>query len=323
MNDNEALDPLTDAAHAAPPGPELQAERSGATGAPVASAHRVPRSPDPRDELLANLGRRFRGATLKLEFELRTAIARQIFHRDFVYGSQQLHALEASRRVQGIDRQVLKDALAAITQRADAVRTLLLSCASEARALIAAHGHAEADVSFERPAQLQATIVSPHARDFLDILGQADDALTQVEKAWLLGLLEPAEKARQASECRRALYGFKEVVRQQRHVVGLHVREVNAARRRFMAADPANDANANVGDGTGPTDGTAATADTAHSLPQRDGRGARISRTPAPDAAEVMAVADGGVPDAASNEPVADPIAHVFGSTINDGSSRA
>jgi len=90
-----------------------------------------------------------------------------------------------------------------------------------------------------------------------------------------------------------------------------------------MAADPANDANANVGDGTGPTDGTAATADTAHSLPQRDGRGARISRTPAPDAAEVMAVADGGVPDAASNEPVADPIAHVFGSTINDGSSRA
>lgn len=301
MNDNEAPPPITDAA-------------SHGTGQPA------PRTGhDVHDDLLASLGRRFRGATLRLGFELRTAIARQVFHRDFVYVSQQLHALEASRRVQGIDRQVLRDALAAVARRADAARTQLLLCASDARALIAAHGHAQADVEFERAAQLQATIVSPHARDFLDLLGQADDALTQVEKAWLLGLLEPAEKARQASDCRRVLHGFKEVVRQQRHVVGLHVRDVNAA-RRFATTSPANDANAG-GDIRPPGEPVAA-ADVPCELARHHGPGARIRCTPAAGAAEATAVSDGRVHDAASNEPVAEPFSRSYAAALNDGASH-
>ncbi len=192
---------------------------------------------EPHDDLVASLGRRFRGATLKLDFELRTTVARQVFRRDFVYISQQLHALEASRRVQGIDRPRLKEALATVARCIDAVRALLLRCAADARALILLHGHAGADVEFARPTRLRATIVSPYARDFVDILGHADEALTQLERAWLLGLLHPAAKAQQASECRRALQGFKEIVRQQRHAIGAHVREVNAGRRLAATGD--------------------------------------------------------------------------------------
>ena len=302
MNDNEALSPITDAVSR---GPEQQAPGAG---------------PDVHDELLASLGRRFRGATLRLGFELRTAIARQIFHRDFVYVSQQLHALEASRRVQGLDRQVLRDALATVARRGDATRTQLLLCASNARALIAAHGHAQADVEFERPAQLQATIVSPHARDFLDLLGQADDALTQVEKAWLLGLLEPTERARQASDCRRVLHGFKETVRQQRHVVGLHVREVNAARRRFAANDPANDGN--PGCDLRPPGHLAAAIERRCEPPPRHGPGVLIDRAPAAGAAEAMAPSDARMLDAASNEPVAEPFGRAYAAALNDGSSH-
>ena len=219
-------------AHAHPPAPAVP----GALPLPKAPPETAAPTPAPRpaaarNDLLASLGRRFRGATLTLGFELRTGAARQIFQRDFVYVSRQLHALEASRRVQGLDRQVLKEALAAVARRGDAVRTVLMLCASEARALIAVHGHAGADVDFARPTRLQATIVSPHARDYLDLIGQADDALTQLEKAWLLGLVDPHAKSLQASECRRALIAYKECVRQQRQVVGAHVREVNAARR--------------------------------------------------------------------------------------------
>ena len=223
------IEPQAPAHPAAPavPGTLALPEAPPETAAPTPGARPVVA----RNDVLASLGRRFRGATLTLGFELRTGAARQIFHRDFVYVSRQLHALEASRRVQGIDRQVLKEALAAVTRRGDAVRTVLMLCASEARALIAVHGHAAADVDFARPTRLQATIVSPHARDFLDLIGQADDALTQLEKAWLLGLVDPHAKSLQASECRRALIAYKECVRQQRHVVGTHVREVNAARR--------------------------------------------------------------------------------------------
>ncbi len=199
-----------------------------------ASSHRPPAQTPARaahDELLVGLGRRFRGATLKIDFELGTAIARQAFRRDFVYVSRQLHALEASRRVQGLDRKLLNDALIAVERHVDVVKTMLKQVGAEARALIEAHGQAEAHVEFTPPVRLQATIVSPYARAFVDLLRLVDETLTQLDRAWLLGLVDPTTKAQLAADCRKALQGFKEVVRQQRHVVGEQVREVNAARR--------------------------------------------------------------------------------------------
>jgi hypothetical protein len=304
VNRNQAFAPLADATpQAAPPGAD-------AARPPADAAEEPPPFDDPRDELLASLGRRFRGASLKLEFELRTTVARQVFQRDFVYVSRQLHALEASRRVQGIDRQLLRGALAAIAQRADAARTLLLLRASEARALIAYHAHGQADVAFARPTRLQATIVSPHARDFLDILAQADDALSQLEKAWLLGLLEPPTKARHAVECRRELMAYKETVRHQRHVVGTHVREVNAARRQALQTVAANQDHA---------------APDAWPAPQpsatlQEAMGRRRSRNPADEADNVPGAqpeAAGppfpGVTPAAAAQPAASAVAQAAG----------
>jgi hypothetical protein len=185
---------------------------------------------DPAADLLAGLGRRFRGPTLRMRFELRTSAARQIFRRDFVYVSQQLHALEASRRVQGLPREDLNEALAAVGRRIDAVRTSLLHSTEQTRDLIALHGHSSADVEFARPTELHATIVSPYARDFMDVLVHADAALGELERAWLLGLIEPTEKGRLVGECRKAVQGVKEIVRQQRQSIGAQVRELNAHR---------------------------------------------------------------------------------------------
>jgi hypothetical protein len=165
-----------------------------------------------------------------MRFELRTSLARQIFRRDFVYVSQQLHALEASRRVQGLPRDDLNEALAAIGHRIDAVRTLLLHSAEQTRDLIALHGLSSAGVEFARPTELHATIVSPYARDFMDVLVHADAALGELERAWLLGLIEPTEKGRLAGECRKAVQAVKEMVRHQRQVIGAQVRELNAHR---------------------------------------------------------------------------------------------
>ena len=191
------------------------------------------------DELLTGLGRRFRGPTLKLDFELRAPTTRQIFRRDFVYVSRQLHALEASRRVQGLDRQVLNDALLTVERHGELAKLALKKAADETLTLIALQGHADAQVEFASMC-LQATIVSPYARVFIDVLRQADDMLTQLERAWLLGLVDPATKACRASDCRKVLHVFKEVVREQRHVVGAQVRDVNASRRakRDLAPPP-------------------------------------------------------------------------------------
>jgi hypothetical protein len=206
-------------------GARRHAARSGALHAAGAAPGQAV-----HDELLMGLGRRFHGATLKLDFELRAPTTRQIFRRDFVYVSRQLHALEASRRVQGLDRQLLNDALMTVERHGELAKLALKKAADETLTLIALQGHGDAQVEFA-PTRLQATIVSPYARVFIDVLRQADDMLTQLERAWLLGLVDPATKAYRASDCRKVLHVFKEVVREQRHVVGAQVRDVNASRR--------------------------------------------------------------------------------------------
>jgi len=192
----------------------------------------------PRDAELWLLARRTQGAALRLDFELRTALICQVFRRDFVYVSRQLHGLEASRRVQGLDRARLNDALAALLHRADDVQDLLQRVATDLEATIASAGPAGASIAFARPVRFQATIVSPIARRYLALLGQADATLSRLEMAWLLGLVEPAHRSALLSDCRRALHGFKDLACQRRQAVGELVRELNAQRRAGVVAPP-------------------------------------------------------------------------------------
>jgi len=190
----------------------------------------------PRDIELWLLARRAQGAALRLDFELRTAAARQVFRRDFVYVSRQLHALEGSRRVQGLDRARLDHALATLRQRADAIQAFMERRATELQAAIAARGPASAHIAFARPARFQATIVSPAAHRFLALVVKADDTLAVLETAWLLGLVEPATRSALVSDCRRALLGFKDLACDLRRSVGLLVQDINAQRREGHAA---------------------------------------------------------------------------------------
>ena len=192
----------------------------------------------PRDAELWLLARRAQGAALRLAFELRTAFVRQVFRRDFVYVSRQLHGLEASRRVQGLDRSRLNDALAALQQRADDVQSLLRRVAADLDATIASAGPAGARIAFARPARFQATIVSPMAHRYLALLTQADATLSRLEMAWLLGLVDPAHRTALLSDCRRALHGFKDLACQRRQAMGELVREVNTQRRVGAAPSP-------------------------------------------------------------------------------------
>ena len=205
---------------------------------PAMPDHAVPGQAH-RDAELWQLARRSQGATLRLEFELRTAVVRQVFRRDFVYVARQLHGLEASRRVQGLDRACLNDALASLQQRADDVLALLRSIGADLQARIDASGPAGARLSFARAARFQATVVSPAAHRYLALLTQADDTLARLELAWLLGLVEPATRTGLVGDCRRALHGFKDLASQLRQAVGDQVREVNAQRRHGSGASAA------------------------------------------------------------------------------------
>ena len=206
-------------------------------GGADAEALRAPPQLAPRDAELWLLARRTQGAALRLDFELRSALVRQVFRRDFVFVSRQLHGLEASRRVQGLDRAALSEALAALQRRGDDVLALLRQIASDLDITLASQAPAGARLAFARPARFQATIVSPSAHRYLALLIQADEALARLEMAWLLGLVAAPHRSALLSDCRRALHGFKELACQRRQAVGELVREVNAQRREGVALE--------------------------------------------------------------------------------------
>ncbi len=206
----------------------------GAANAPAGDAQPpAPAAPQQaaRDIELWLLARRAQGAALRLDFELRTPLVRQVFRRDFVYVSRQLHALETSRRVQGLDRNRLDAALAALQRRADELQAWLERHRAELQCAIDARGPASARIAFACPARFQATIVSPAAHRFLGLLQQADEMLAWLEMAWLLGLVDPARRTSLLGDCRRGLLGFKELACQRRQAVGQLVRDVNAQRK--------------------------------------------------------------------------------------------
>jgi len=188
-----------------------------------------------RDADLWLLARRARGATLHVDLELRTALVRQVFRRDFVYVSRLLHALEASRRVQGLDRARLADALAALQRRADDVQALLRGLQADLEARVAARAPSGAQITFARPARFLAMVVSPAAQRYLALLMHADTTLAQLERAWLLGVVDPATRTALTADCRRALHGYKDLASDRRADIGDHVREVNAQRKRAAA----------------------------------------------------------------------------------------
>lgn len=190
-----------------------------------------------RDGELWALARRTQGAALRIDFELRTLLMRQIFRRDFVYISRLLHALQASRRVQGLDRRCLDEALATLQRRAEDIQTLLQDIRTRLQATIESHAPPDAQIEFARPARFQATVVSPSAHRYLALLVEADDTLAHLEMAWLLGLVEPTDRTALASDCRRALNGYKDLVADRRQAVGAEVRAVNARRRNGVAPE--------------------------------------------------------------------------------------
>lgn len=223
------------------PAPSDQAAASPADAPPSADpASAAPASADPqrpaRDAELWLLARRSHGAALRVDFELRTTLVRQVFRRDFVYVSRLLHALQTSRRVKGLDRTCLDEALATLQRRADDVQTLLQDIQARLQACLAAHAPPTAQLAFARAARFQATVVNPAAHRYLGLLTQADDTLSHLEMAWLLGLVAPAERSALTSDCRRALNGYKDLVADRRQSVGTHVREINASRRDDAAS---------------------------------------------------------------------------------------
>lgn len=185
-----------------------------------------------RDAELWLLARRTQGAALRVDFELRTSLVRQVFRRDFVYVSRLLHALEASRRVQGFDRASLDDALATLQRCEEDVHELLDRIQADLAARVAAQARPDTQIAFAHPARFQATVVCAFARRHLALLMHADDVLADLERAWLMGVVEPATRTALAGECRRALHGYKDLACDRRAAIGAEVRRLNAQRRQ-------------------------------------------------------------------------------------------
>src|SRR5262249_25036952 len=159
---------------------------------------------------------KFKGGVITMKFVLQTQRMKQFYRRDFVYLSQMLYAIEMYRGIRGVAMAKLEHVEQAIAKKLDAVRKLFVQASKEAAALINANGHGDTQIAYPTPVQYRTPIISPFAREYMEILKLADDAFARLHTCHLLGLVDTKRKFGTEANYRKAVRAISEVVRLSR-----------------------------------------------------------------------------------------------------------
>lgn len=165
---------------------------------------------------------------MTLQYEMQTPRIKQFYRRDFVYLSQLLYALNTYREIRGVEPAKIDAAEMNVGKKLDAVMALMKRTVNEAETAIRMNNHEGTPIDFAYPVCYKAPIISPYAREYLEVLVAADDAFKMVNKAWLLGLIDPKQRSQKEFTLRKAIRAIAEVVRLQRIEMAKHVRSIRA-----------------------------------------------------------------------------------------------
>lgn len=173
-------------------------------------------------------GPRFQGGVIELSYRLQTSRMKQFYRRDFIHVSRMMYAVDLYRRIFGVDVAKLDAAEVGIARKLDAVRQLLERGAKEAQAAIRANGHESTTIAYGRPITYRAPIISPYAREFMEILVQADDVYAKQDSCHLLGLMDSKDKFRSEANFRKAIRSISGFVRATRIDLLKHIRNIRS-----------------------------------------------------------------------------------------------
>lgn len=178
-------------------------------------------------------GPRFRGGVIELSYRLQTSKMKQFYRRDFIHVSRMMYSVDLYREIRGVDVAKLDAAEQGIADKLDAVRKLLERGAREAIAAIRANSHEGTPIAYGRPITYRAPIISPYAREFMEILVLADDVFSKQDTCHLLGLMTSKQKGGYQATFKKAIRSISGFVRATRidllkHIRGLRAQQLDA-----------------------------------------------------------------------------------------------
>lgn len=214
---------------------------------PAAPAYFNPHQPDAQVGVTQLFGSGFRDGVVEIDYMLCTRTPRQMYRRDFVYISRLLYSLERYRTIRSADMARLDECEQKVVRKLDGVRQLVARTLREANALIAANVQPAHHITYPRAMRYRAPIISPYAREYMEVLTDADRAYAQIEVAFLLGLIDRHKRREIEVLMRKAIRAISAVVRQVRveavrYVDSLRSKADDAADRSQIAEMAQQDA---------------------------------------------------------------------------------
>lgn len=172
----------------------------------------------PGEQLTARelFGANFNGAVVEIDYELQSRTTKSFFRRDFAYVSRLLNALENYRTIKVVDQAKLDAAEAVVTKKLDAVTELVGKKAKDAAALLEANRQAGHNIVYPRAMHFRAPIISPYAREYMEVLKHADSAYANLDLCFLMGLVDRKVKTETEALIRKAIRSISQTVQQQR-----------------------------------------------------------------------------------------------------------
>lgn len=183
---------------------------------PAAPTYFDPHKPEAQVGVTQLFGAGFRDGVVEIDYMLCTRTPRQMYRRDFVYISRLLYSLERYRTIRSADVARLDECEQKVVRKLDSVRQLVARTLREANALIAANVQPAHHITYPRAMRYRAPIISPYAREYMEVLTDADRAYAQIEVAFLLGLIDRHKRREIEVFMRKAIRAISAVVRQVR-----------------------------------------------------------------------------------------------------------
>lgn len=255
----------------------------------------------PGEQLTARelFGPNFNGAVVEIDYELQSRTTKSFFRRDFAYVSKLLNALENYRTIKVIDHGKLDAAEAIVTKKLDNVMELVGKKAKESVALLEANRQAGHNIVYPRAMHFRAPIISPYAREYMEVLKHADTAYANLDLCFLMGLVDRKIKTETEALIRKAIRSISQTVQQQRaemakYVTSLRGQADDAESLRTISQVAGAEAASLVQDASEDTE-TAGSVSTLHDLEEvakASGKTDPLAdQTPSPESA--VAAAEG------------------------------
>ncbi|ABE47343.1 AcaB family transcriptional regulator [Polaromonas sp. JS666] len=161
-------------------------------------------------------GKKFDGAVITREFELINKPVQNFVRRDFIFLSRCFYLGTVLGESKSVDTGRMATLDTELLNIFNSVQGLVRKRLTEITALLKQNGADKDEVHTARPMLYRVPIIHPRAFEFLNLLREVDSLHSQREHAWLLGHINPQQRAENFREVMKAVRRIGFVTRMNR-----------------------------------------------------------------------------------------------------------